>query len=411
MNHRLLWQRLALRFLIFALITVALFYMTPFIWHILGPFILGIAIAAMLQPLVRALKKAHIPRGISSLILILLFFSIVLLLLYWFSSFVVQQALNALANSPQWSSELMNVYMDFREWITKTFRDVQDLDQLDNIMNRILGEITTWAGDAVRIISSGTIRLASMLPSVFIFANFLLLGSFFLTRDYETLPFHFRKDEPLSQSQQMMRSAAAAVGGYLRMQLIYTAFVMIVSVIGFTTFGIPYGFLISALAALLEFLPLFGNGTLYVPMILICLLLGEYRTALVTLVVHAILYITRKVTEPRMMKAQMGLNPVLSLLSLYVGMQTGGVVGLTLAPIMMEVLQEAWRSGFFKPAEQDIRDGFRIMCAFLRREDDPADSGAKKVTNPARPGRPAEQQPKPAEQTPAKPKRKPRVRA
>ena len=118
-------------------------------------------------------------------------------------------------------------------------------------------------------------------------------------------------------------------------------------------------------AALLEFLPLFGNGTLYVPMILVCFLLGEYRTAFVTLGVHLILYLTRKVTEPRMMNKQMGLNPVLSLLSMYIGLQTFGVVGLTLAPILMVVLQTTWRNGLFNGVIQDIRGCSRWIVLFL----------------------------------------------
>ena len=164
---------------------------------------------------------------------------------------------------------------------------------------------------------------------------------------------------------QMQRTAAEAVAGYLRMQVIYTIFVLVVSAVGLTAFGVPYSFLWSSLAALLEFLPLFGNGTLYVPMILVCFLLGEYRTAFVTLGVHLILYLTRKVTEPRMMNKQMGLNPVLSLLSMYIGLQTFGVVGLTLAPILMVVLQTAWRNGLFNGVIQDIRGCSRWIVLFL----------------------------------------------
>lgn len=331
-DSKLMWQRMALRLVLAVCAITALVYWVPFLWKILGPFLIGLIIASALQPAVRLMQRAGIKRGISALLLLVVVYALFALLAYWFLSFVVTQAINALQNAPQWIEGINEVYSGFRQRIAGLFEDSKNVQRLDNMMSKAYQQLTAWATDTAGSLVGQTVNFAVSVPNILIFANFLILSSYFLTRDF---PFGKRKkpaDGRLSQIMQMQRTAAEAVAGYLRMQVIYTIFVLVVSAVGLTAFGVPYSFLWSSLAALLEFLPLFGNGTLYVPMILVCFLLGEYRTAFVTLGVHLILYLTRKVTEPRMMNKQMGLNPVLSLLSMYIGLQTFGVVGLTLAP-------------------------------------------------------------------------------
>ena len=395
-DDRNMWLRTALRLLLLVCAVTAVIVWVPFIWKILGPFLVALIIAAALQPAIRLMQRCHIKNWISALILLLLVYAVLGLLTYWFLSFVVTQAINALQNAPQWIEGINELYSRFRTHITSLFEDTKSVQRLDNVMNRAYQQLTGWATDTAGALIGQTVNFAVSVPNILIFANFLILGSFFLTKDY---PFGKKKkpsDGRISQFMQMQRSAAEAVAGYLRMQVIYTVFVLAVSAIGFTVFGVPYGFLLSCLAGLLEFLPLFGNGTLYVPMIIVCFLLGDYRIGFVTLAIHLTLYITRKVTEPRMMNRQMGLNPVLSLLSMYIGLQTFGVVGLTLSPILMVVLQTAWRNGIFDSAVRDIRGCVRWIILFLNPANTAKNSAAPlPQTPPEKPARPEKTVPDP----------------
>ena len=364
-DARKLWQRIGLRVLLFTALMLMLIYCFPFFWRILGPFLVALAIAAALQPALKWLGKLKVHRGVGTLLLLFLFYMIIAFLIYLFSSFVVTQAINALNNAPQWISGLNQIYQNFRTTITTRFENTESLKQLDSLIDRAYQQLTSWATRTAGSLVGSTVNLAVSVPNILIFANFLLLSSFFLTRDFPILFPAAKKSAELSHSAQMRHTAIEAIAGYLRMQVIYTIFVLIVSIIGFTAFSMPYGFLIAALAGLLEFLPLFGNGTLYVPMIIILFLLGEYRFAFVTLGVHLILYITRKVTEPHVMNQQMGLSPVLSLLSMYIGLQTFGVIGLTVSPIVMVVLQTGWKNGLYNGAIQDVKDAARWIHDFL----------------------------------------------
>ena len=95
-DSKLMWQRMALRLVLAVCAITALVYWVPFLWKILGPFLIGLIIASALQPAVRLMQRAGIKRGISALLLLVVVYALFALLTYWFLSFVVTQAINAL---------------------------------------------------------------------------------------------------------------------------------------------------------------------------------------------------------------------------------------------------------------------------------------------------------------------------
>ena len=116
-DNKSMWQRMALRLVLMICAITAVVIWIPFLWKILGPFLIGLVIAAALQPVVGLAQRLHIKRGISSLILVLVVFALIGLLTYWFLSFVVTQAINALQNAPQWIEGINEVYSGFRQRI------------------------------------------------------------------------------------------------------------------------------------------------------------------------------------------------------------------------------------------------------------------------------------------------------
>ena len=301
------------------------------------------------------------------LLLLLLVFVVIGLCIYLFMSFAVTQAIAALQNMPQGIDQLTKLYLSFRDWLAGQFDTSFNLSRLDDMIGEGIHQLTTWASQLAGILLTGTVNTARSLPGILLFANFLILSSFFITRDYPD----WRDRAFRSNSDNTVRlrvSAVQAVAGYLRVQVFYTMIVLVVSAGAFSIFGIRYAFVIAIVAALLEFLPIFGNGTLYVPLIIILYLVHETRDATIILIVHLFFYFFRKISEPRLMKQQMGLSPVLSLVTMYLGVQLGGVLGLTLAPIIAVVVQAAVHVGFFKGVVTDFHDGIVWVRKKLKRE-------------------------------------------
>ena len=135
-DDRNMWLRTALRLVLLMCAVTAVVVWVPFIWKILGPFLVALIIAAALQPATRMLQRWHIKNWISALIMLVLVYAVLGLLIYWFLSFVVTQAINALQNAPQWIEGINELYSRFRTHITSLFEDTKNVQRLDNVMNK-----------------------------------------------------------------------------------------------------------------------------------------------------------------------------------------------------------------------------------------------------------------------------------
>lgn len=93
--------------------------------------------------------------------------------------------------------------------------------------------------------------------------------------------------------------------------------------VGFLLIRQPYAVLLALVLAVLDFIPIIGSGTVMVPWAVIDLITGNWSHALGLMVVWGIICVFRRVAEPKAVGSQTGLSPILSLISLYVGMRLG----------------------------------------------------------------------------------------
>ena len=103
---------------------------------------------------------------------------------------------------------------------------------------------------------------------------------------------------------------------------------------GLLLLQIPYGPLWAFLVALLDAFPILGTGAVLVPWSLISFLQGNNLQAFGLLGVYAVVTITRTVLEPRLVGAQLGLDPLVTLICFYAGFRLWGILGMILAPML-----------------------------------------------------------------------------
>ena len=73
--------------------------------------------------------------------------------------------------------------------------------------------------------------------------------------------------------------------------------------------------------SLLDFLPVFGTGTVLIPWGIIVVLDGEYAFAAGLLLLYVLTQVTRQAVQPKLVGDSMGLNPFLTLLFLYLALR------------------------------------------------------------------------------------------
>lgn len=85
-----------------------------------------------------------------------------------------------------------------------------------------------------------------------------------------------------------------------------------------------------------------------IPWAIIDLITGNYSRAIGILVLYAVITIIRNIIEPKIIGDQVGLPPLLTLIAMFLGLQTFGLVGLFAFPIVLIVLKNLNDTGKIK---------------------------------------------------------------
>ena len=144
---------------------------------------------------------------------------------------------------------------------------------LNNAFQSLTDTGMQFAGNVL----NGALSVAASLPYAFIYANFLLLAVIFITNRYESWRGFLGRLRLFGgeRSIRLLRqSAGRGLAGYIRVQLLFSLLTLLISWVFFQAVGFEYAFLIGFAAAILELIPQFGCGVLYIPWSLVCFVLG-----------------------------------------------------------------------------------------------------------------------------------------
>ena len=90
----------------------------------------------------------------------------------------------------------------------------------------------------------------------------------------------------------------------------------------------------------MDVLPVLGTGTVLIPWSLLKLLGGDIPRCIGLLGIYLTVTLIRSGLEPKLLSRQLGMDPLLTLISLYVGFRLWGIGGMILAPLLsVTVLQ------------------------------------------------------------------------
>lgn len=370
-----LWLRLFVRFALAALFLLLVAKIGLPILSFCMPFVLGFIFAWLLEPLLRVIiKKTILSRKAVSIILILLICGLLGGAMTWL---VYKVFVEVAALSNNWSviwEEASTAFTQLSDYVNRLFAylPVEAQKVATGLTNQLLG----WFQDlGTTSLIPKTTSFAIKLPWVLLSLIFFLMSLYFIMADYPRIGAVVTDWMP-SNLRRFLRflekTFQAAFTGYIRAELLLSVAVFFILVIGFSIMDLPYALLLALGLAVLDFIPIIGAGTVMVPWAIIDIIIGDWKTSVTLLVIWSVIVLFRRIAEPRFLGSQTGLHPVLSLLSIFVGMKAFGVLGMILAPTLLLVFINVARSGVFDALVADVSMAFQDLTALLKhREDEP----------------------------------------
>lgn len=86
--------------------------------------------------------------------------------------------------------------------------------------------------------------------------------------------------------------------------------------------------IIAAFISLIDILPVLGTGTVLYPWGIISMISGNSALGISLIIAQLIMTIIRNIIEPRIIGTHTGLNPILTLASIYIGTKLFGFIGM-----------------------------------------------------------------------------------
>ncbi len=105
--------------------------------------------------------------------------------------------------------------------------------------------------------------------------------------------------------------------------------------------------------AVFDILPVLGTGGIVIPWSLVSFLTGNTFLGVGLLILYAVITIIRNFIEPQVIGDQLGLNPIVSIISMYLGFVWLGVGGMILMPISVQTLLTLQNKGVMRLYKPD----------------------------------------------------------
>ena len=312
-----------------------------FVWlfnSILTPFILGIAIAYLLNPVAVKFSRKQIPRWATALIILTLFFGTLALLFILIAPMVFRQAQMLIDQLPNYIQNLMDYLSPYLTWIQDRVGD-DYIQQINDYMKNSASKVVSATGGIVGGIATGGKVLAGMATTLALTP----LVAFFMMKEW---PYIVRWVEGMYPRQHaklirsLLKKIDMKVAGFIRGQITVAFILGVIYALALTIAGLNYGFLIGLGAGIFSIIPLVGSALgLVVGVVVAWFQTGDLLyTGIIAAIFMGGQFIEGNFLAPKIVGDSVGLHPLWIMFALLAGGSLFGIVGMLLAVPMAAVV-------------------------------------------------------------------------
>ncbi|GAB6137621.1 sporulation integral membrane protein YtvI [Halanaerobaculum tunisiense] len=316
------------------------------------PFIIAIILASFIEPVVDFLQQeARFSRGIAVAIILAIIIIIIGLLLAISISRLFIELDNLVNNLPDYQSigNRVNWLVEQNKEFSRLIEEWEVSASIKESINNNLQAIYDRIKNVIQSGITSLLNTVKQLPKLITILLISLIATFFISRDKELItetclaPFPESWQKKLIQVQVEIINAAV---GFIRAQLILISITTVLSIIGLVILQSNYALVAGLSIGILDLIPIIGPGMIYFPWLGYNLIIGHTKFSLGLLLLYGIVTIIRQVAEAKIVGESIGIHPLATLVSIYLGIQLFGTTGFFIGPALLIVLKAIFSTGF-----------------------------------------------------------------
>jgi sporulation integral membrane protein YtvI len=303
------------------------------------PFIIAFILSSLIEPLVNFMeKKVKIPRKVGSIISILLVLSSLGTILGLLINRLVKEIINVY-------NQINVIFGSMQQFFEVIIDKVNSIyislpKTISDTLDQFFSEAASNAQKLLAPFVQGVGSFTMSLPQALVFLVVTVLATYFMTADKDKINSFLDKQVPvqwLEKTRTVMNKLFSALFGWLKAQIILMVITFSELTIAFLVMRVENGLLFALLIAIVDALPIFGVGSVLIPWGIIELISSNYQRGLSLLLLYVIVLVIRQLIEPKIVGQQIGIHPLLTLFSMYLGLQLFGFFGMILGPVLVVI--------------------------------------------------------------------------
>lgn len=322
----------------FMLVVVVFIYVfIKYLFSYVSPFVFGFLISLALNPAADFFnKKYKVHRGICAFILVILSIFLLIFLGTAIVTKIAREAETLVANLPSVINEVKDAIDNFRMTLDNFLSFVpEDFKEfVDNALIQLTAAATDVLGSSVK---SGSISAVSHIPNFLINIVLSFMSAFFFVKDKYVIKALFQKEQVIKLTKRfsiLRTGLLTTLSGYIKAQLTIMTVIATICILGLTIMGNPYAIIIGIFMSVVDVFPVLGLGTVLWPWIFYSFIVQNNSQAIGLCIIYIVGLLTRQVLEPKIFGEHIGVHPLLTLMSIYIGLKVFGIIGLLLGPVI-----------------------------------------------------------------------------
>ena len=348
-----------LYFILYIVLVLIVVYLLFKLGIFLFPFTLALFFSIMTQPFSRFLeKKLKFSQKIATIVSIVLFLVIFLGFISLSALRLSGEIYKLSINLNKYSKEaqsLWNTAIDKVYSLLGYFPEGFD-EQVKNSINGFIRMGTSKLGSFI----NSLINFITSIPTIILYICITILSTFFISLDKNKIMAFLEQQFPKSWIKKVYnikREMFNVLGSYIRAQIILMTicfFELLISfnILSFLKFNLQYPLIFSIVICIIDALPILGAGAVLLPWSLISFVTGDINLGLALLVIYFLVLSVRQMLEPKLISQNLGVHPLVTLISMYSGFKFFGVIGFLIGPVVMIILKIVFSReldiGFFR---------------------------------------------------------------
>lgn len=333
---------LPLLLIAFILFRIVWYFNVSWLLGVLSPIIWAVAIAYLLNPMVKMIEKySKIKRAWSILISYIIVLGIVTFVITIVTPNIINSIGNFISNASEYLKdaqeffksnmqkfELLDEY-GITSYIEKNFNDL--LEKSNEIIKTVLDTVLT---QAINVTFSVINVIIGLLISIYLLAD---KENLFL--QIKRIIYAFFNKSRAEGLTNLFKEIDSVFSKYLIGKLIDSLIIGVLCFVILTIVNMPYGLLISVIVGITNMIPYFGPIFGGIPGVIIVLFISPIKALWLFIIILALQQFDGWILGPKILGGQVGLKPLWIIVAITLGGAMFGVLGMFLGVPVVAVLK------------------------------------------------------------------------